>query len=423
MLADAGADIFRGTGNGSPREMGRRPRLLPGPPSTPHGYNAQRAEWHHEIQATWRPQAGGQPALVWGKGLPNGSAEEFDEDCSTKLRDLTAYFPAISQQTRISPMQTQTSMGSRRTLASDGKTAKSIPFGQKSHIWVSGGTCTPREVHLPDEKKARYLAAIAEWKKKRTHNLLETQRLIRQATARSAGHPCRTSSPHQLGGHARLFQQQSFPPAHPSPRHPGRPGLVADTSLASTIIVIPIPRPTHPSPSTEPTRTQAQALAWQSRLAHDGERGDWPPDGSPKDGTSSGPKPVGFELLAICLCALSGKGEHIVVYGDNRGVVEGWWKRCSANKPTNHVFRRILQFSEDRGERYTQDMSRAHKTPPMPLPGASTPPAPSCLSPITVPVRSGPSSSTSDPGELARSAAVRHLVRMQDPESGHPGHQ
>lgn len=37
-----------------------------------------------------------------------------------------------------------------------------------------------------------------------------------------------------------------------------------------------------------------------------------------------------------------------MLYGDNRGVVEGWWKRCSVNKPTNLVFRRILQLSDDR---------------------------------------------------------------------------
>ena len=57
---------------------------------------------------------------------------------------------------------------------------------------------------------------------------------------------------------------------------------------------------------------------------------------------------VGFELLTICVLALSNDGDHVVVYGDNRGVVEGWWKGCSANRPTNHVFRRILQLTEDR---------------------------------------------------------------------------
>ena len=57
---------------------------------------------------------------------------------------------------------------------------------------------------------------------------------------------------------------------------------------------------------------------------------------------------IGFELLVISLCDIAGKGEHIRVDGDNRGVVEGWWKRSSANKPTNRVFRRILALSQSR---------------------------------------------------------------------------
>ena len=56
---------------------------------------------------------------------------------------------------------------------------------------------------------------------------------------------------------------------------------------------------------------------------------------------------IGLELLVIGLHAISKEGEHIKVYGDNRGVVEGWWKGSSGNKPTNKIFRRILQLSED----------------------------------------------------------------------------
>ena len=56
---------------------------------------------------------------------------------------------------------------------------------------------------------------------------------------------------------------------------------------------------------------------------------------------------VGFELLTIHICILSKEGEHIKVHGDNRGVVEGWWKGCSGNRPTNSVFRRIHKLSGD----------------------------------------------------------------------------
>ena len=56
---------------------------------------------------------------------------------------------------------------------------------------------------------------------------------------------------------------------------------------------------------------------------------------------------IGFEFLVRALCEISSRGEQITVYGDNHGVVEGWWKRSSANKPTNCIFRHILELSED----------------------------------------------------------------------------
>ena len=52
-----------------------------------------------------------------------------------------------------------------------------IPFGEEvPYLGFRWNLCT-QVVHLPDEKKAKYLAAIEEWKAKRTHNLLKTQKL------------------------------------------------------------------------------------------------------------------------------------------------------------------------------------------------------------------------------------------------------
>lgn len=35
---------------------------------------------------------------------------------------------------------------------------------------------------------------------------------------------------------------------------------------------------------------------------------------------------VGFELLTLSIIASSSSDTHFKVYGDNKGVVEGWWK-------------------------------------------------------------------------------------------------
>jgi len=57
---------------------------------------------------------------------------------------------------------------------------------------------------------------------------------------------------------------------------------------------------------------------------------------------------IGFEFLTISLCRFvcQPHQRHVKVFGDNRGVIEGWWKGRSRNKPTNEVFRRVHQLEK-----------------------------------------------------------------------------
>jgi len=50
---------------------------------------------------------------------------------------------------------------------------------------------------------------------------------------------------------------------------------------------------------------------------------------------------IGFELLTRSILSSSSGSAYFKVYGDNKGVVEGWWKGHSRNKQTNIVFRCI----------------------------------------------------------------------------------
>ena len=50
---------------------------------------------------------------------------------------------------------------------------------------------------------------------------------------------------------------------------------------------------------------------------------------------------ISFELLVLAILSPSSSGTDFKVYGDNKGVVEGWWKGRSRNKQTNLVFRHI----------------------------------------------------------------------------------
>jgi hypothetical protein len=55
---------------------------------------------------------------------------------------------------------------------------------------------------------------------------------------------------------------------------------------------------------------------------------------------------VNFLFLILTLTPSAPRRTHIKVFGDNRGVVEGWWKGRSCNRPTNDIFRHIHDISE-----------------------------------------------------------------------------
>jgi hypothetical protein len=71
-------------------------------------------------------------------------------------------------------------------------------------------------------------------------------------------------------------------------------------------------------------------------------------------------------------------------------------------------------FQKIAAEQYTCDMSQVCRTLLMLLCMASTPPAPSCSTQLSFSVKSDLSSLTSDPRELARKGAFKHLGRAQD---------
>jgi len=53
---------------------------------------------------------------------------------------------------------------------------------------------------------------------------------------------------------------------------------------------------------------------------------------------------VGFELLVHSVISVGGHTRHYKLYGDNKGVVEGWWKGHSRNSAVNTVFQRIQNY-------------------------------------------------------------------------------
>lgn len=57
---------------------------------------------------------------------------------------------------------------------------------------------------------------------------------------------------------------------------------------------------------------------------------------------------IGFEFLVLAITqSLEPRPTpYVKVYGDNRGIVEGWWRGRSRNRPTNGVFKCIHSITE-----------------------------------------------------------------------------
>ena len=343
-LADAGADIFRGKGIGPLAKWVDDHIFLRVPRTHLLSYNAQQAEWCHEIQAHGGRRQEGSRLWYGGKTLPSGPAEEFDEDCSTPLQDLSNCSPRSPEDREFAYADADIDRISAR-LGIEWQASKSVPFGTEVPYLGFRWNLLSQKVYLPNEKKSKYLNAITEWGKKRTHDLLEAQqlhgKLLHAALVIPAGRAHLTSMEAMLAS----FHNSPFIP-HTPPRDTPDDLAWWQAQLSRENIFAPI---LEPQPLIE-HRAYSDASSGVGVAITIGARWrawrlvpGWKSQGRDIQWAEA----VGFELLTVALRELSSEGDHIILYGDNRGVVEGWWKKCSANRPTNHVFRRVIQLSEN----------------------------------------------------------------------------
>ena len=176
MVADAGADIFRGYGIGPLAKWVDDHIFFRIPRSSLDRYNEKRAEWRREIKAQGGRRQEGSRVWYVGKELPSGHPEEFDEDCSMPLQDRVNASPRAAEDQPFAYADEDINQISQR-LGIRWEPSKTIPFGPEVPYLGFRWDLRNQVVHLREEKKAKYLAAIAEWEQREKHNLLEVQKL------------------------------------------------------------------------------------------------------------------------------------------------------------------------------------------------------------------------------------------------------
>ena len=343
MVADAGTDIFRSCGIGPVSKWVDDHIFFRVPRVHLSEYNRLRRVWRDKIQAKGGRRQIGSRLWYGGKDLPEGTPEEFNEDCSASLLNL-AENSARSAEDREFPYAEADIDKVSAHLGIRWEPSKSISFSTEVPYLGFRWNLQTRVVHLLDEKRIRYLEAISEWEAQPTHNLVDTQRLHGKLFHATLVLPAGRAYLTNLESMLSLFNNCAFVP-HSPPRDTASDLRWWKRQLARADLSRPIREPSSPTEYNAYSDASSGfgvaitiGRRWRAWRLTQG----WKSQGRDIQWAEA----VGFELLVIALCAVSSSGEHITVYGDNRGVVEGWWKRSSANKPTNRIFRRILELSE-----------------------------------------------------------------------------
>jgi hypothetical protein len=337
-LADAGADIFRANGVGPLSKWVDDHIFFRVPRTHLDSYKAKRAEWRCEIQNNGGRIHDGSRIWYRGKVMPNGKHEEFDEDCSASLQDR-------SSATIRAPIDHDYSYSDADIdsvsdhLGIVWESSKTVPFSVSIPYLGFTWDLDTHTVAVPERKKLKYLAAIEEWERRPAHALVEVQRLhgklLHVTLVVPPGRAYLTSLEAMLG----IFHDRPFVPRTP-PRNTADDLKWWKILLQQPIVSRSIPRPT-PILDLEAYSDASSGIGIAITVGKHWRAWRLIPGWKTEGRDIGWAEAVGFEFLVRHLIQNITTGTHIKVYGDNTGVVEGWWSGRSRNSQVNFVFRRV----------------------------------------------------------------------------------
>ncbi|KDQ18961.1 hypothetical protein BOTBODRAFT_91579, partial [Botryobasidium botryosum FD-172 SS1] len=345
-VADAGADLFRAHGLGPVSKWVDDHIFFRIRWEHLDGYNALRRSWAAQISASGGQRQGGGRLWYRGSLMPDDRAEEFDEDASFPILDHSATHPRPPEDWDFTYNLVDIDRISEQ-LGIPWEPSKDIPFSSEPPFIGFAWNIESQTVSIPPGKCQKYRDAIIKWEAKSTHNLEEVRqlygRLLHASLVLPAGRAYLTGLEAMLG----TFNDRPFMPRHP-PRH-----VAGDLAWWKSALNAPNPSRPIPGPrSVDDPRAFSDASSGTGLGIVIGDR--WRAwlliPGWKRDGRDIGwAEALAFELLVLTIIELRPRHACFKVFGDNRGVVEGWWKGRSKNQPTNLVFRRLHDTLGSRG--------------------------------------------------------------------------
>jgi hypothetical protein len=339
-VADAGADILRSEGIGPISKWVDDHLFIRILREHIQRYNEQREIWAHNIQTHGGLHINGGRKWYRGTTLPDDHSEEYDEDCSFPIKDFSQRSPRSLKDAQFSCCLDDINFFSAET-GTPWEPSKDVPFSPHPPFTGFTWNLDARTVEIPTSKKQKYLAAIATWESRPRHTLFQVRSLYGKLAHASLVVPAGRAYLTELEAMLSLFSDRPLVP-HTPPHACAADLRWWSATLQQPSVSRPIPGP------CEVLDLNAFSDASSGMGVAIWINGQWRAwrliPGWKADNRDIGwAEAIGFEFLVLAIIQSHGptSNPHFKVYGDNRGVVEGWWKGRSRNRATNSVFKRI----------------------------------------------------------------------------------
>ena len=282
-----------------------------------------RKGWAQEISENGGEQH--DRGKLWFKGaaMPDDRAEEFDEDCSTPIQDLSNQTPKSPEGARYTYAFADIDSISDE-LGIPWEQKKDITFGSEAPFIGFSWNLKNQTVSIPESKKTKYLHAIFDWESKKTHNLKEAQKLYGKLLHACAVVPTGRAYLTSLEKFMAIFGDNPFMP-HSPPRSTCIDLHWWKRMLSRNHISHTIPGPkvildiaAYSDASSETGIGITIGDCWRAWHLLPG----WKEKGRDIGWAEA----IGFLFLILSILPGSASGTNYKVFGDNKGVIEGWCK-------------------------------------------------------------------------------------------------
>ena len=344
QLADAGAEILRANDIGPLDKWVDDHIFFRIPLTQLQNYNRDRRGWHNEINQTGMRHTGSR---IWYSGVSHegGTLEEFSEDCFFPIKDLSttsnrpiedmAFTYGIVDIDRVS-----------FELGIPWECSKDQPFASTTIYIGFLWDLDAHTVELSPSKIGKYANAIDEWLARLKHTLKNVQelygKLLHAASLRTQGRAYLVGLESMLTTCAKR------------PFVPHRPNTGIEEDLKwwqKKILSGALIRPIFPPPPFVDLEAFSDASSgvgigivirgrWRAWRLLPG----WKTTNGQRD--IGWAEALGFELLIRTIDLILVDKQHVKVYGDNTGVIEGWHVGRHRNAAVNSIFREIHSFLE-----------------------------------------------------------------------------